>query len=47
MYYSEHWNIYWERAVAVSLSSQRMRVNNACNMEFHLLVILGDESIRL
>ena len=31
----------------MSLSSQRMRVSNACNTEFRLLVILGDESIRL
>ena len=28
-------------------SSQHMRVSNACNTEFRLLIILGDESIRL
>ena len=47
IYYSEDWIIYWERAVGVSLSSQRMRVSNTCNTEFRLLIILGDESIRL
>ena len=47
IYYSEDWNIYWEQAVTASLSSQHMCVSNACNMEFRLLVILGDESIRL
>ena len=46
IYYSEGWNIYWER-IAVSLSAQYRRVSNACNTEFRLLVILGDESIRL
>ena len=46
IYYSEGWNIYWER-IAVSLSAQRTRVSNACNTEFRLLVILGDETIRL
>ena len=37
---------YWEQ-IAVSLSAQRMRVSNACNTEFRLFVILGDESICL
>ena len=46
IYYSEGCNIYWER-IAVYLSAQRMRVSNACNTEFPLFVILGDESIRL
>ena len=45
LYYSEDWNIYWER-IAVSLSAQRMRVSNACNTEFRFLVKLGDEPIR-
>ena len=45
-YYLEGWNIYWER-VAVSLSAQRMCVSNACNTEFCLFVILGNESIHL
>ena len=40
-------DIYWERTVTVSLYSQRMRVSNVCNTEFRLLIILGDESIRL
>ena len=31
----------------MSLSSQCIRVSNVCNTEFRLLVILGDESIRL
>ena len=44
--YSEGWNIYCKR-IAVSLSAQRMHVSNTCNTEFHLFIILGDESIYL
>ena len=48
IYYSEGWNIYWERiAVSLDLSAQRTHVSNACNTKFRLLVILGDKSIRL
>ena len=39
--------MYWERAFAVSLSSQCIRVSNECNTEFRLLIILGDKSICL